>query len=43
VLFICRVSYVEDQAIQNLAEKFSANKSRLMKEFTLIDPENTGK
>ncbi len=42
-LFICRVSYVEDQAIQNLAEKFSANKSRLMKEFALIDPENTGK
>ncbi|UJR31789.1 hypothetical protein I4U23_019267 [Adineta vaga] len=37
-----RVSYVEDQAIQNLTEKFSANKSRLMKEFQLVDQENTG-
>ncbi|CAF3894546.1 unnamed protein product [Adineta steineri] len=38
-----RVSYVEDQAIQNLAEKFSVNKSRLMKEFALVDPANTGR
>ncbi len=43
VVFFCRVSYVEEQAIKNLIEKFSANKSRLMKEFTNFDPENTGK
>lgn len=37
-----RVSNVEDQALQNLVEKFTANKSRLMKEFALVDVENTG-
>lgn len=37
-----RVSYVEDQAIKNLAEKFTANKSRLMHEFQLFDVQNTG-
>jgi hypothetical protein len=41
--FITRVSHVEEQAIRNLVEKFSANKSRLMKEFTIMDPHNTGK
>jgi hypothetical protein len=38
-----RVSYIEDQAIQNLLEKFTANKNRLMKEFSVLDPDNTGK
>ncbi|UJR14899.1 hypothetical protein I4U23_001883 [Adineta vaga] len=38
-----RVSYVEEQALRNLLEKFSANKSRLMKEFQLIDPKRTGR
>ncbi|CAF0887943.1 unnamed protein product [Adineta ricciae] len=38
-----RVSYVEDQAIKNLAEKFTANKSRLMHEFQLFDVQNTGR
>ena len=43
VVLFCRVSYVEDQALKDLIEKFTANKSRLMKEFTIFDPENTGK
>ncbi|CAF1537606.1 unnamed protein product, partial [Adineta ricciae] len=38
-----RVSYVEEQALRNLLEKFSANKSRLMKEFLLKDPNRTGR
>ena len=38
-----RVSYVEEQAIHNLTEKLTANKSRLMKEFAVLDPQNTGK
>jgi hypothetical protein len=38
-----RVSYVEEQALRNLLEKFSANKSRLMKEFLIKDPNKTGK
>jgi hypothetical protein len=38
-----RVSYVEEQAIQNLLEKFTANKNRLMKEFAVFDRNNTGK
>ncbi|CAF1128119.1 unnamed protein product [Rotaria sordida] len=37
-----RVSYVEEQALRNLLEKFSANKSRLMKEFRLKDPHQAG-
>lgn len=39
---LSRVSHVEEQAIRNLNEKFTANKSRLMKEFTSLDPDNTG-
>ncbi len=38
-----RVSYVEEQAVRNLIDKFSANKSRLMKEFSMKDPNKTGK
>lgn len=38
-----RVSYVEDQAVKNLLEKFSANQSRLIKEFSTKDPNQTGK
>jgi hypothetical protein len=38
-----RVSHVEEQALQNLFEKFSANKSLLMKEFLLKDSNKTGK
>ena len=38
-----RVSHVEEQALRDLHEKFSANKSRLMKEFLLKDPNKTGK
>jgi hypothetical protein len=41
--FFFRVSYVEEQAIKNLIEKFTANKNRLMKEFTIADIENTGR
>lgn len=40
--FVFRVSYVEEQAIQNLTEKLTANKNRLMKEFAFVDPQNTG-
>lgn len=42
-IFINRVSHVEEQAFRNLNEKFTANKSRLMKEFRLKDPNVTGK
>ncbi|CAF1124254.1 unnamed protein product [Rotaria sp. Silwood1] len=38
-----RVSYVEEQALRNLMEKFSANKSRLMKEFRVKDPHQSGR
>lgn len=38
-----RVSHIEEQAVRDLMEKFSANQSRLMKEFLLKDPERTGK
>ncbi len=41
-ILLSRVSHVEEQAVRNLIEKFSANKSRLMKEFLLKDPEKTG-
>ena len=37
-----RVSYIEEQAVRNLVEKFSANQNRLMKEFLLKDPNKTG-
>lgn len=37
-----RVSYVEEQAIHNLIDKLTANKNRLMKEFSSIDTQNTG-
>lgn len=43
LFFKNRVSHVEDQAVRNLIEKFSSNKSRLMKEFLLKDPNKTGK
>jgi len=43
IIFIPRVSHVEEQAVRNLIEKFSANKSRLMKEFLFNDPDKTGK
>ena len=38
-----RVSHIEEQAVRDLMEKFSANQSRLMKEFLLKDPDKTGK
>ncbi|CAF4787772.1 unnamed protein product [Rotaria socialis] len=38
-----RVSHVEEQALRNLMEKFSANQSRLMKEFRLKDPHQSGR
>ncbi|CAF1453730.1 unnamed protein product [Rotaria magnacalcarata] len=38
-----RVSYVEEQAIKNLIEKFSVNKSFLMKEFLQVDKKRTGR
>ncbi|CAF1555379.1 unnamed protein product [Adineta steineri] len=38
-----RVSFVEEQALRNLMEKFSSNKSRLMKEFLIKDPSKTGR
>ncbi len=41
--YFYRVSYVEEQAVRNLIEKFTANKSRLMKEFLHKDPNKTGK
>ena len=34
---------MKEQALRDLHEKFSANKSRLMKEFLLKDPDKTGK
>lgn len=37
-----RVSYVEEQALKNLVEKFSANKSRLLEVFVRHDPDQTG-
>ena len=37
-----RVSYVEEQAMKNLIEKFTANKSQLMEEFKRRDPKHTG-
>ncbi|CAF4950538.1 unnamed protein product, partial [Rotaria sp. Silwood1] len=36
-----RVSYIEEQAIKNLIEKFSVNKNRLMREFALVDRRKT--
>lgn len=36
------MSYVEEQAIKNLLEKFTVNKSRLMKEFLQVDKKKTG-
>ncbi|CAM4779520.1 unnamed protein product [Rotaria magnacalcarata] len=36
------VSHVEEQALRNLMEKFSANQCRLMKEFRLKDPHQSG-
>lgn len=41
-IFRFRVSYVEEQAIKNLLEKFTVNKSRLMKEFLQVDKKKTG-
>ena len=41
-LFHVRVSYVEEQALKNLVEKFSANKSRLLEVFVRHDPDQTG-
>lgn len=38
-----RVSYVEDQAVKSLLEKFSANQNRLMKEFITKDTDQTGR
>ena len=37
-----RVSYVEEQAVKRLLEKFSANENRLMKEFLAKDTNKTG-
>jgi hypothetical protein len=41
-MFYFRVSHVEEQALRDLIEKFSANKSILMKEYLLKDPNRTG-
>ncbi|CAF4144328.1 unnamed protein product, partial [Rotaria sordida] len=38
-----RVSYVEEQAIQNLLEKFSVNQNRLIREFAVVDRKKTGR
>lgn len=38
-----RVSHIEEQAVRDLMEKFSANQSRLMKEFLSKDPDKIGK
>ena len=39
---LLRISYVEEQAIKALLEKFNVNRDRLMKEFILLDPTKTG-
>ncbi len=43
LFLIIRVSFVEEQALRNLFDKFSANKSRLMHEFLLKDQNRTGR